>query len=76
MGLTAGYASAALLAATAAVATGLKLPRAALAMAPLILGAMAKQAHASRYVEYFSGRLSWRVHLDAGMRRCGCCLNE
>ena len=53
MGLTAGYASAALLAAAAAVATGLTLPRAALAVAPLIIGAMAEQAHASRYVEYF-----------------------
>lgn len=53
MGLTAGYASASLLSAAAALATGLAPLRAALVMAPLALGIWAERAQASRFTEYF-----------------------
>ena len=53
MGLTAGYASAALVAAAAALATGLAPRRVALALLPLVAGATAQHAIASRYSEYF-----------------------
>lgn len=53
MGLSAGYASAAALAAAAALANGLTPLRAALSLSPLILGIAAERAHASRFTEYF-----------------------
>jgi spermidine synthase len=52
LGLTAGYASASLLAAAAALATGLAAPAAALAVAPLLLGFAAERAQAARFAEY------------------------
>jgi predicted membrane-bound spermidine synthase len=53
LGLTAGYASASLLAATAALATGLAPLRTALVVAPLVLGFSAERARAGRFTEYF-----------------------
>lgn len=53
LGLTAGYASAAALAAVAALATGLPLLAGALALAPLLPGIAAEQAQAGRFAEYF-----------------------
>jgi hypothetical protein len=52
LGLTAGYVSAAGLAALAAVVTGVRVRNAALAMLPLFAGFMAERNYASRFAEY------------------------
>ena len=52
MGLTAGYASAAVLAAAAALATGLPMARAGFALLPLVAGTLAQRDYASRFSEY------------------------
>jgi len=52
MGLTAGYASAALLAALAALLTGLRPVLAGLALLPLLPGTLAERAQAARYAAY------------------------